>query len=69
MTYTYTHIRTYTRKRTHVHIPAMCKFTMSNRVSVIAHVLSLQMCVGVYLNQVSLLLSIWENDLFMDVLS
>ena len=45
VTYTYTHIRTYTRKLTHVHIPAMCKFTMSNRVSVIAHVLSLQMCV------------------------
>ena len=30
---------------TYAHIPAMCKFTMSNRVSVIAHVLSLQMCV------------------------
>ena len=42
------HIHTYTRKLTHTHIPAMCKFTMSNRVSVIAHVLSLQMCVGVY---------------------
>ena len=38
---------------------------MSNRMSVI----ELQMFVGVYYNQVSLLLSIWEHDLFMDMLS
>ena len=38
---------------------------MSNRMSVI----ELQMFVGVYYNQVSLLLSIWEHHLFMDMLS